>query len=153
MENLEQLLEHHPFFKGLEPKHIKLVAGCGSNVKFEAGEFLFKEGEEANAFFILRRGKIAVEAFAAERGSIIIDTLNDGDILGWSWLIPPYNWHFDAKAVELTRAVALDARCLRTKCEEDHDLGYELLKRFAQIIEDRLQATRIQLLDLYSVSS
>jgi len=153
MENLEQILEHHPFFKGLEPKYVKLVAGCGSNVKFEAGEFLFKEGEEANAFYILRRGKVAVEAFAAERGSLIIDTLTDGDILGWSWLIPPYNWHFDAKAVELTRAIALDARCLRTKCEEDHDLGYELLKRFAQIIEDRLQATRIQLLDLYSVSS
>lgn len=153
MENLEQIIEHHPFFHGLEPRYIKLVAGCGSNVKFEAGEFLFKEGEEANAFFLLRRGKVAVEAFAAERGSLIIDTLTDGDILGWSWLIPPYNWHFDAKAVELTRAISLDARCLRTKCEEDHDLGYEVLKRFAHIIEDRLQATRIQLLDLYSVSS
>lgn len=153
MENLEHVLEHHPFFQGLEPRYVKLVAGCGSNVKFDAGEFLFKEGEEANSFYIVRRGKIAVEAFAAERGSLIIDTLCDGDILGWSWLIPPYNWHFDAKAVELTRAIALDARCLRTKCEEDHDLGYELLKRFAQIIEDRLQATRIQLLDLYSISS
>lgn len=153
MENLEQILAHHPFFQGLEPRYVQLVAGCGSNVKFEAGEFLFKEGQEANAFFLIRRGKIAVEAFAAERGSLIIDTLNDGDILGWSWLIPPYNWHFDAKAVELTRAIALDARCLRAKCEEDHDLGYELLKRFSQIIEERLQATRVQLLDLYSVSS
>jgi CRP-like cAMP-binding protein len=153
MENLEQILAHHPFFQGLEERYIQLVAGCGSNVKFEAGEFLFKEGEEANAFFLIRRGKIAVEAFAAERGSLIIDTLTDGDILGWSWLIPPYHWHFDAKAVELTRAIALDARCLRTKCEQDHDLGYELLKRFSQIIEERLQATRVQLLDLYSVSS
>jgi CRP-like cAMP-binding protein len=153
MENLEQILAHHPFFQGLDERYIQLVAGCGSNVKFEAGEFLFKEGEEANAFYLIRRGKIAVEAFAAERGSLIIDTLTDGDILGWSWLIPPYHWHFDAKAVDLTRAIALDARCLRTKCEQDHDLGYELLKRFSQIIEDRLQATRVQLLDLYSVSS
>jgi CRP-like cAMP-binding protein len=153
MENLEQIIAHHPFFQGLESHYVKLVAGCGSNVKFDAGEFLFKEGAEANAFFLIRSGKIAVEAFAAERGSLIIDTLGAGDILGWSWLIPPYHWHFDAKAVELTRAIALDARCLRTKCEEDHDLGYELLKRFSQIIEDRLQATRVQLLDLYSVSS
>ncbi len=74
-------------------------------------------------------------------------------MLGWSWLIPPYHWHFDAKAVEPTRAIALDARCMRTKCEKDHDLGYELMKRFAQIIEQRLDATRWQLLDVYSVRS
>jgi hypothetical protein len=75
--------------------------------------------------------------------------LGEGEILGWSWLIPPYNWHFDARAVELTRAIALDGKCLRNKCEQDHDLGYELLKRFAHIMEQRLQATRLQLLDVY----
>jgi CRP-like cAMP-binding protein len=151
MENLEQILAHHPFFQGLDARYVRLVAGCGSNVKFDADAFLFREGEEANAFYLIRAGRIAVETFAAARGPIIIDTLSDGDILGWSWLIPPYNWHFDARAIELTRAIALDARCLRTKCEEDHDLGYELLKRFSTIIEDRLQATRMQLLDLYNV--
>ena len=153
MENLESILAHHPFFEGLDARYVQLVAGCGSNAKFDAGEFLFREGQEADAFFLIRRGKIAVEAFEAARGPLIIDTLTDGDILGWSWLIPPYNWHFDAKAVELTRVIALDGRCLRAKCEQDHDLGYELLKRFSGIIEERLQATRMQMLDLYSVGS
>ncbi len=151
MEQLDVIIQEHPFLKGLEPKYISLVAGCASNVRFEEGQVLFREGEEAHSFYIIRQGKIAIETYAAERGSIIIDTLTDGDILGWSWLIPPYNWHFDARAIEPTRAIALDGRCLRGKCETDHNLGYELLKRFAYIMEDRLQATRIRLLDLYAV--
>ncbi len=153
MEQLDVIIQEHPFLKGLDPKYISLVAGCASNVRFDEGEVLFREGEEAHSFYIIRQGKIAIETFAAERGSIIIDTLTDGDILGWSWLIPPYNWHFDAKAVEQTRAIALDGRCLRGKCEIDHNLGYELLKRFAHIMEDRLDATRIRLLDLYAIKS
>ncbi len=149
MENLENIVSEHPFLKGLDPQYIELVSGCASNVRFEAGQYLFREDEEANWFYIIRQGKVAVEAYAAERGSLIIDTVEEGDVLGWSWLIPPYNWHFDARAVELTRAIALDGKCLRNKCEHDHNLGYELLKRFAHIIEQRLEATRIRLLDLY----
>ena len=88
---------------------------------------------------------------APQRGAIAIDTVGEGDVLGWSWLIPPYHWHFDARAVEPTRAIALDGRCLRGKCDADHELGYELMKRFAQVIEQRLEATRWQLLDVYGV--
>ena len=153
MENLERILAEHPFLKGLDPEYLQLVAGCAANVKFDAGELLFREGEEANSFYIIRQGKVAVETFAPERGSLIIDTLTEGEVLGWSWLIPPYHWHFDARAVELTRAIALDGKCLRTKCEHDKNLGYELLKRFSHIIEQRLQSTRLQLLDLYGVRS
>lgn len=149
MENLELIVSEHPFLKGLDPQYIQLVSSCASNVRFEAGQYLFREDEEANWFYIIRQGKVAVEAYAAERGAVIIDTVEEGDVLGWSWLIPPYNWHFDARAVELTRAIALDGKCLRNKCEHDHNLGYELLKRFAHIIEQRLEATRIRLLDLY----
>ena len=149
MENLEQILSEHPFLKGLDPQYIQLVTGCASNVRFEVGQYLFRESEEANWFYIIRQGKVAVEAYAAERGAVIIDSVIEGEVLGWSWLIPPYNWHFDARAVELTRAIALDGKCLRDKCEQDHNLGYELLKRFAHIIEQRLEATRIRLLDLY----
>lgn len=151
MENLERILSEHPFLQGLETRYIQLVSGCASNVRFDAGQFLFREGEEANSFYIIRQGKVAIEIFTPERGSLIIDTLSDGDILGWSWLIPPYNWRFDARAIELTRAIALDGKCLRTKCEEDYKLGFELLKRFAHIIEERLEATRLRLLDLYDV--
>ena len=152
MENLEHILSAHPFFTGMDAKYIQLVAGCAANTKFDIDQYLFREGEEANWFYIIRGGKVAIEAYAAERGSLIIDTLTQGEVLGWSWLIPPYHWHFDAKAVELTRAIALDGKCLRKKCENDHTLGYELLKRFSNIIEDRLQATRLQLLDLYGTA-
>jgi CRP-like cAMP-binding protein len=151
METLEGILAEHPFFSGLDPRYLQLAVGCASNVRFNAGEFIFREGEEANYFYLVREGKVALEAFAPSRGSLTIQTLEDGEILGWSWLIPPYHWRFDARAVEMTRAIALDGKCLRAKCEEDHDLGYELLKRFAAILGQRLDATRFQLLDIYGV--
>ncbi len=153
METLEKTLAEHPFFHGLEPRYLQLAVGCASNVRFDAGEFILREGEEANHFFLIRQGRVALEVYAPNRGSIAIQTLEEGDILGWSWLIPPYQWRFDARAVELTRAIALDGKCLRAKCEEDHDLGYELLKRFAAILGRRLDATRFQLLDLYGVNA
>jgi len=151
MESLEPILRAHPFIEGLDSRFIELITGCASNVRFNAGEFLFHEDEEANQFYIVRQGKVAVEAHAAGMDPIIIQTVGEGEILGWSWLIPPYFWHFDAKAVELTRAIALDGKCLRQKCENDHELGYELLKRFTNIITQRLEATRMQLLDFYGV--
>lgn len=151
METLEPILAEHPFLKGLELRYLKLIIGCASNVRFKAGQFLFHEGEEANKFYMIRQGKVAVEIRADKRSSIIVQTVGEGEVLGWSWLIPPYRWRFDARAVELTRAIALDGKCLRTKSEEDHDLGYELLKRFSDIIVERLDATRLQLLDLYAV--
>lgn len=149
MQTLEPILAEHPFLKGLDPRYLKLIVGCATNVRFEAGQFIFRAGEEANQFYILRQGHVALEISAPNRGSIAIQTLGEGDVLGWSWLIPPYIWQFDARAVELTRAIALDGKCLRTKCEEDHDLGYELMKRFGYVIAQRLQATRLQLLDIY----
>ncbi len=149
MRTLEPYLAEHPFLKGLDHRFLEILVGCASNVRFDAGQFVFREGSEANNFYIIRHGKVSVEVFAAGRGSITIQTIGEGDILGWSWLIPPYNWRFDAKAIELTRAIALDGKCLREKCERDHDLGYELLKRFSHIIAQRLEATRLQLLDIY----
>jgi CRP/FNR family transcriptional regulator, cyclic AMP receptor protein len=151
METLEPLLAEHPFFKGLDPRFLELLVGCASNVRFDAGQYIFREGEDANQFYIVRRGHVALEIFAPGRGPLAVQTVGEGDIVGWSWLIPPYHWHSSARAVELTRAFALDAACLRKKCEEDHDLGYELFKRFTPVIVDRLQATRLQLLDLYGV--
>ncbi len=151
MESLEPILRTHPFLEGLDSRFMELITGCASNVRFNAGEFLFHEDEEANQFYIIRQGRVAVESHAAGMEPIIIHTVEAGDILGWSWLVPPYYWHFDAKAVELTRAIALDGKCLRQKCENDHELGYELLKRFTNIITQRLEATRMQLLDFYGV--
>lgn len=150
-KSIESLLAEHPFFKNLPAKYVKLIAGCGSNVHFKAGEVIFLESEEANQFYVVRHGKIAVQMFAAQRGSITIQTIQDGEILGWSWLIPPYHWRFDARAIDATSAIALDGKCLRKKCEKDRELGYELLKRFAYVITQRLELTRLQLLDMYGV--
>jgi CRP-like cAMP-binding protein len=149
METLEPLLAGHPFIKGLPQQHVQLIVGCAKNVRFDEGEFIFREGEEANEFFIIRQGLVALELNSPERGAIQVNTLGNGEVLGWSWLFPPYQWHFDARAVELTRAISLDGRCLRAKCEDDHNLGFELLKRFSHIMEHRLQDTVLQLLDIY----
>ncbi len=150
MENLEPLLAEHPFLKNLTPAQIATVSGCARNERFEPGQFLCREGEEANQFFIVRHGTVAVEIGAAPRETVTIQTVGDGEILGWSWLVPPYRWRFSGRAREVTRVIALDGRCLRRKCEDDHDLGYELLKRFADIVGQRLDAARLQLLDLYA---
>jgi CRP-like cAMP-binding protein len=153
MQTLEPILAEHPFLKGLDAQYLKLLVGCASNVRFNAGQFIFREGEEANEFYMIRQGKVALEILGAERGPITVQTVGEGDVLGWSWLIPPYRWRFNARALELTRAIALDGKCLRTKSEEDRNLGYELLKRFSSIIVERLEATRLQLLDVYRVHS
>jgi len=149
METLEPLLAAHPFFKDLRREHLQVLAGCAANVRFEAGQYIFREGEEAKTFYLLRHGRVALEMAVPGRGVLTIQTISEGDVLGWAWLFPPYRWHFDARAVELVRAIAMDGQCLRDKCEQDHSLGYELVKRFAQIIQERLQATRLQLLDVY----
>jgi CRP/FNR family cyclic AMP-dependent transcriptional regulator len=153
METLHNILAEHPFAHTLEERYIALLTGCAANVHFDAGRVIFREGEEANQFYLIREGKLAVELFTAERGAITILTVGPGEVLGWSWLVPPYRWKFDARALEPTRAIALDGKCLRAKAEQDHDLGYELLKRVAHIMEERLQATRLQLLNVYEVHS
>ncbi|MEJ5305842.1 MAG: cyclic nucleotide-binding domain-containing protein [Ignavibacteria bacterium] len=149
MESLEKILVQHPFVEGLPSEHISLIVGCAKNAVFEPGKYLFKENDEANNFYIIRSGKVAIEIYSPEVGSIIIQTLGEGDIIGWSWMVPPYQWRFDARAVELTRVIELDATCLRNKCESDPRLGYELMKRVANVFEQRINAMRLQLLDLY----
>ncbi|HEV2350122.1 MAG TPA: cyclic nucleotide-binding domain-containing protein [Terriglobia bacterium] len=151
METLERIVAAHPFFAGLEKPHLKLITGCASNVRFESGRFICHTGDKAENFYLIREGKVALELHAPGRGTISILTLEAGEILGWSWLVPPYRWKFDARTVEPTRALALDGKCLRKKAEADHDLGYELFKRFTQVMEERLDATRLQLMNVYEV--
>jgi CRP/FNR family transcriptional regulator, cyclic AMP receptor protein len=149
METLEPLLTEHPFFRDLTPGDIQYLTGCAKNVRFEAGQVIFREGEAADQFYLIRDGRVALENFAPGRGSAPILTLGAGDALGWSWLVPPYKWRFDARAIETTRAFALDGKCLRGKCDQDPRFGYELLKRIAAIIAERLHDTRLQMLDVY----
>ncbi len=151
METLAFILAQHPFFEGLPQPHLELLTGCASNVVFRAGEYILREGAPADHFYIIRQGRVAVETNIPNRGAVVVESLEKGDILGWSWLFPPYRWHFDARVIELTRALALDGACLRGKIEADHNLGYDFFKRFAQVMMDRLQATRLQMLDIYKV--
>lgn len=150
METLERIIAEHPFFEGLASCYTGLLMGCASNVRFPAGTYLFKEGEQANQFYLIRSGKVALEIFPPHSRPLTVETLEEGDVLGWSWLVPPYIWTFHAHAIQETRAIALDGKCLRGKCEQDHDLGYEVLKRFSQLMVRRLHATRFQLLDVYA---
>ena len=149
---LEPILKEHPFFGDLAPQYLQLIVGCARNVRFKAGQGVFHEGDTANYFYVIRRGRIRLEIHAPGRGSLAIQTIQAGEVVGWSWLFPPYRWHSDAYAVEDTQAIEMDGACLRSKCEADHDLGYEMMKRFSSIISDRLQATRLQLLDIYGAA-
>jgi CRP-like cAMP-binding protein len=149
MEGIESIVSEHPFFAALDEAFCQLVCGCAKNVVFEAGRYLFHEGDPADQFYLLRHGTVALQIASPGRGAVTFQTLGEGEIAGVSWLIPPYRWAYDAKALEPIRAIAMDASCLRQKCEADHDLGYELMKRFMSVLIQRLQATRIQILDVY----
>ena len=149
MDTIEALLHDVPFFEGLTPGEFELIAGCGSNVRFREGELLFRDGDEADTFYVLRHGSVALETFVPARGAVTIETLESGEVVGWSWLFPPHRWHFDARALSLVRATSFDGACLRAKCESDPRLGYDLMSRFAQIVIERLQQTRLRLLDVY----
>jgi CRP-like cAMP-binding protein len=147
--SLEAVLAEIPLFRGLDEAQLALIAGCGSNVHFTEGERLFRQGDPADTFYAIRHGAVALETFVAARGAVLIETLEAGEVVGWSWLFPPYTWHFDARALTPVRATAFDGACLRQKAQEDPVLGYELMSRFAQVMIERLQWTRLRLLDVY----
>ena len=149
MQTLDELIASSPVFAGMPAEYLTLVAGCAQNAGFEEGALLFREGDVADTFYLVRRGRVAFELHTPDRGGLVIETADSGDVVGWSWLFPPFRAHFDARAVEEVRAIAFDGACLRGKCEEDPRLGYELMQRFAQIMIDRLQHTRFRLLDVY----
>jgi len=149
MRTLDALITESPVFTNLEPEQLELIAGCASNVVFEAGDRLFREGDPADVFFLVRHGLVALDAYIPNRGQVTVETVGAGEIVGWSWLVSPYRWHFTGRAVEPVRAVQFDGACLRQKCDQDPVLGYDLLTRFTHVLVDRLQATRLQLMDVY----
>ena len=146
MESLERIVREHPFFAGMSEEQTGVLAGCAKNVRFEADDYLFREGGTADQLYLLRSGRVALQIREPER-SITIQTVGESDIVGASWLVPPYRWGLDAQAQELTRAIALDAPCLRGKCEDDHFLGYEMMKRFMPILIQRLKAAQLKIID------
>lgn len=151
MQTIEQYLAEHPFFAGLDDDVLAQVAGCAVNVHLHPNDYLLREGEPANRFYAVRHGRVAIELRKATGGPVVLDTVQDGEIVGWSWLIPPNRSKFDARATSETSAVAFDGACLREKCEGDPKLGYALLHRVTRVMDRRLQSARVRLLDLYGV--
>jgi CRP/FNR family transcriptional regulator, cyclic AMP receptor protein len=148
MESIEQELAATRMFRNLTPEQIKDVADLGEEVEFADGRAVMVEGDPADSFFLIRDGFVALE-IQAPAGTITIETLHNGDPVGWSWLFEPYLTHFDARSRGVTRAIKFDAAALRRRCAEDAQLGYELMLSFTSVIVERLHATRLQLLDVY----
>jgi CRP/FNR family cyclic AMP-dependent transcriptional regulator len=149
MKELIQVLSEQPFFSGLKESHIETIVRDAREESFAPGAMLLRQGECGGDFFLIRAGKVAIEAHNPGRPDVVVQTLGPGDALGWSWLFPPYVWNFGARAMEPTRVFRLNGARLLVACEQNHDLGYEVAKRVARVMMQRLQATRQQLLDLH----
>lgn len=149
MDNLETIIAQHPFLRELDPRHLPLLAEGATLVRFAPGELIAREGEEAEKFYLIRKGKVALEALIPAQGQVGFQTIGGEDALGWSWLFPPYRWHFSARAIEETETVAWDTAQLRAKAEANPQFGYEIACRMTKVLLQRLQATHTQLLDFY----
>jgi len=149
IKSMADILASHPLFAGLDPEITDLLGGCAGNAHFAGGEYLFKADEPADTFYLLRAGDVALEMRMPGRGRLTVQTVHPGHVVGASWILPPYRWRFDARAIGDVRATGIDATCLRNKCDADPGMGYQVLQRFLPIVADRLQSTRLRLLDLY----
>jgi CRP/FNR family cyclic AMP-dependent transcriptional regulator len=146
MNIIESLLAEHTLFQDLEPKHLHMLARDAIEDRFEAHEYLFSEGDKANKWYVIHKGNVALETGTPPHGPITVETIETGDALGWSWLLPPYQWQFSARVMEPTHVIVLDGTYLREQCEADHDFGYALAKCVVQSVVQRLEALRQRLL-------
>lgn len=146
-DNVIKYLQSHTIFSDLQPAHIQVLADYAEDKAFTAGELLFKQEEPAEHFYILMDGAIEVEVPAIAGPNLAVQSLGADDVLGWSWLIPPYKWTFEAKATADTKVLVFDGKSLLQHCEKDHDFGYALMKRFAGLMSERLHAARVKMMD------
>jgi CRP-like cAMP-binding protein len=149
MQTIDELVRDSPALQALAPEHRDTVAGCAKNCVFQPGERIMREGDPADSFYVIREGAVAIETEVPGRGAVVMQTLHDGELLGWSWLVPPYRTAFDARSLGTTHAIALDGACLRGKCDADPALGYDLMKLISTVFVERLKDTRLRLLDIY----
>lgn len=149
MQITSSILAAQPFFKGLSERQVSLLFDNSMPVEFPAGKSIFLEGQLANRFYLILEGEVALESSAGGNDGepSLIQTIGAGDVLGWSWLFPPYNWHFNARAVKPTHAIFIYGTRVRELCENDRDLGYELMKRTAEVVIGRLQSARRRLVE------
>jgi CRP/FNR family cyclic AMP-dependent transcriptional regulator len=146
-------LATHPFVSDLAPRLLDELAALAHVAEFRAGAWIAQNGHPVDSFHLLTEGRCAVEVTAAGRAPLVIATVHAGEVLGWSWMVPPHSWHFDVLALDPTRTIAIDGTALRMACNNDHELGYEITRRLAGVIAGRLDATRMQLMDMYGTQA
>ena len=145
---VESVIADHPFLRGLKPEHLLLLADSAMRMRYEVGELIFREGDPANRFYLIEQGQVSLESHRKDEAPVAVQVIGPGDVLGWSWLFPPYYWHFDARVLEPTTAVFFYGTRLREQCEQNHDFGFEVMKRMTHVVIHRLQAARKQLLSI-----
>lgn len=148
--NLVKYLQLQTIFSDLDVEHIEVLAKHAKEKKFAAGEFLFKQQDAATHFYIVRDGSITVEVPSLYGPPLVVQTLGVDDVLGWSWLIPPYTWTFEAKADTDSKVLMFDGKALLKYCEKNTDFGYALMKRFAGLMSERLQAARLKMMESWA---
>jgi len=144
------MLKESAFFCDFGDDLLDLIAACTKTEHFNGGSYLIRVGERSETFYLIRHGSVALELVAPPKGRLVLQTVHEGDVVGWSWLVPPFRWVYDARAISLVRTLTFDARRLHALCETNHELGYRLLSRFVKVLSGRVMAARMQLLDLYA---
>jgi len=145
---MESIIAGHPFLRGLKSAHLRLLADSAMEMRYDTGQYIFREGDPANRFYLVEQGRVSLESHRKDEAPVRIQVIGPGDVLGWSWLFPPYYWHFDARALEPTSAIFFYGTRLREQCEQDHDFGFEMMKRMTQVVIQRLQAARRQMVSV-----
>ena len=148
-ESVLTLLQRHPFVEEFQPQHIEKLASMATRVRFERDQVIFREGDECGEFYLIMNGLVALE-IAAPDHTLRVQTLAAGDELGWSAILMGRRKHFQARALERTEALAFDGGELLVACKQDSMFGYVLMHRLLGVVSERLQATRLQVLDMYS---
>ena len=142
LERLARRLESHALLRGLQPKFLRTLAGYSTETEFLPGQWIFMEGEPADCFYLILEGKVILETGRDGGEPLPLDCVGAGQFIGWSWLLPPFHWHFSARALEGTKAVFFYGTWLRKQCEEDPEFGFEMLKRMAAVVVRRLETTQ-----------
>ncbi len=149
LEGLDRSVAAQRFCRGFSPRIVRFLTGCTQNARFACGEYLFREGSAADSLFLLRSGSISLESHLPGQGALTLETLGAGDVLGWSVLFAPYQWHVDCRALAPVLALRVDGRCLRDKVEADSEFGYAITRQLLAEVHGRLERARLQQLDVY----
>lgn len=149
MSTILKTLEGHPFLRGLSTRHLHTLAACATERKVDAGTFVFHEGSPADGLFLVLNGRVVLEIYVPSQGPVQVESVEGGGVIGWSWLVTPHRWHFDARASRASHLVILDGEKVSRLCEQDPELGFDLSKRLMNVVQQRVESLRMQLLDLY----